>query len=534
MRSGRLAALIVLGGLLAAGLLVEAGEDPAPPVELDRVVPGVAMPATRAETLTSTWFCAGGTATPDGIADHVIVIANPTDQAREATLTVLTGRMAAPPAAGEGADDEGQAAEGDQAEQTEETTTTTAAAAPPTNEAPATHVVEVPALDRVEVALADIVEAPLAGAVVEIDGGGVAVEHQVTGDGGRATAPCSTTTSDRWVFPWGVTTRGNRELLVLMNPFPDDATVDATFATDQGTREPARLQGLVVPRRSMVGVFVDEDMRREQVSALIDVRGGRIVVDRIQVFDGTDGREGITLAHGAPVPAEVWTFPTGETADGLEEQVVVLNPSDEVAEVEVEVLVDGLDPEEDIPPEPFSLTVPQGRYSLVNLHAEERIPTGTKGHAIVVRSLNGVPIAAERVNAAGEPATNRGITATLGSPFEATRWIFAAGGPDAAARDQLLVLQNPSADTVTYDVTGFSGGQTIALQNLQGREIAPGGRAVIRLGDHIDRERLSVVVEASAPIVAERGLYAIGGRGMAISMGIPFADGVVVPDPLEG
>ena len=42
-----------------------------------------------------------------------------------------------------------------------------------------------------------------------------------------------------------------------MNPFPDDATVDVVLATDEGTREPQRLQNLVVRARSSLGVFID-------------------------------------------------------------------------------------------------------------------------------------------------------------------------------------------------------------------------------------------------------------------------------------
>ena len=119
-------------------------------------------------------------------------------------------------------------------------------------------------------------DAPIASAVVEVDGGEIAVEHQITdlreGGGGRATAPCSSTAARQWSFPWGVTARGARELLVFMNPFPDDATVDVLLATDQGTREPRRLQNLVVRGRSALGVFIDQDTRRDHV---VRARGRR-------------------------------------------------------------------------------------------------------------------------------------------------------------------------------------------------------------------------------------------------------------------
>jgi len=525
VRTGRVTALVVLAGAVAAGLVYEAGEPDEPEAVESTLVPGVGMPTARAEpTLSSTWYCAGGTAGEDGSADHVVVIANPTATPRTAILTVVTGAVApAPELPPE------EAAEGE-AETTTTASTTTTTAPPTTTTAPPTvHTVELPAHDRVEVRLGDLVASELAGAVVEVDGGDVAVEHQVTGDLGRATAPCSTTASPDWSFSWGVTTRGNQELLVFMNPFPDDATVDIAFVTDEGVRDTARFQGFVVPGRSVVGARIDQDVTRKgQVSAQVRVRGGRLVIDRIQAFDGTDGRRGLTLGLGAPTPAETWVFPAGETGDGLFEQVVVFNPGDEVAEVEVEVRVD--DPGEPGPPEPFELTVQPGRYSALDLHAEERVPVG--GHAIVVRSLNGVPVTAERVNASGEPASNQGISSVTGSPFLAPTWYFPAGGPSVdAERDQVIVLLNLGDEDVTYDLTGFSAGQTIAIQDQQDQVLPAGGRAVIRLGDHIDREELSIIVTASGPVVAERGLFRIGGLGLSQSMGIPSAEGIEVPEP---
>lgn len=533
MRSARLTSLLVLAGAVAGGLVLQAAEHQAPADKraIPEVRAGVSVPAARTEpTLSSTWYCAGGTAAPDGFADHVLLLANPTDRARTATVTVLTGKIAAAPAPTEVTP---TTVAGDTTTTAPPTPATSAPASTTTTRpAPVRKAVALPAQSRVEVRVGDLASSELAGAVVEVDGGEIAIEHQVTGPLGRATAPCSTTASPTWSFPWGVTARGSRELLVFMNPFPDDATVNIAFATDEGVRDTARFQGFIVPGRSVVGAYLDEDVtRKAQVSAHVRVRSGRLVIDRIQTFDGTDGREGMTLGLGVPTPALEWIYPVGETGPGLTEQVVVFNPSDDVAEVEVEVRLD--DPSTNTPPEPFELTIPPSRYSIIDVHAEERVPAGV-GHALIVRSLNQVAITAERVNAAVDPAPRRGVSATSGSPLGAPIWYFPGGGP-TAERDEFLVLFNLDNDKpATYSVTGFSGGQTIAIQGLQGQAIPAGGRVVIRLGDHIARDDLPVVVTADGPIVAERGLYRIGGGGMVHSMGIPLARGIVVPDPVEG
>ncbi len=375
-------------------------------------------------------------------------------------------------------------------------------------------------------------DAPLVGAVVEIDGGEVAVEHEITGTLGRATAPCSTTASPVWSFAWGVTTRGARELLVFMNPFPDDATVDISFATDEGARETNRFKGFVVPGRSVVGAYIDEDVtRKEQVSALVKVRGGRLIVDRVQTFSGVDGREGLTLGLGAPSPALTWMFPDGLTGPGLAEQIVIFNPGDRVAEVELEVRLD--DPETNGTPEPFELTVAPARYAIVNLQAEDRIVAGV-GHSSILRSLNGVPVVAERAVAATEGAPRRGIGATLGAPFGASTW-YVPGGGTSAERDEFLTLLNVSIDDpVTYSVIALANGQELAIQDLQDVVLAPGARVSVRLGDHVQREELALVIRASGAIVAERGLYRVGGKGLSQAMAIPLGEDVVVPNPIEG
>jgi hypothetical protein len=517
---GRLASLVVLAGLLLAAVVYDTARTDKGATTATAVEAGVAIPAARPDTtLSSTWFCAGGTASAGGFADHVLLISNPSGRVRTATITALTGTIAPAP---------GDTSTSTSAGKTTTTSSTTTPTTAPGTRPKATQV-QVPARGRVSFRVGSIVNAPLAGAIVEVDGGDIAVEHEVSGNLGRATAPCSSTTASTWSFPWGVTARGDQELLVFMNPFPDDATVDIAFATDEGVRNTVRFRGFIVPGRSVVGAYIDQDVtRKAQVSAKVTVRGGRVVVDRIQTFDGTDGRQGMTLGLGAPAAAQTWMFPDGQTGPGLTEQMVVFNPGRAVAEAEVEVRLD--DPDKNGTPEPFELTIQPGRYAIVNLQDEDRIPKGI-GHATFVRSLNGVPIVAERAVAATTGSPRRGVGATLGSPVGSPTWYFPGGGP-TADRDEFLTLLNLSdTRSVTYRVTGLANGQDLPIEGLQGLELAAGARVTIRLGEHVQRDDLAVVVTADGPIVAERGLYKVGGSGLSQAMGIPAAEGVVVPAP---
>ncbi|HEY2998820.1 MAG TPA: DUF5719 family protein, partial [Acidimicrobiales bacterium] len=256
------------------------------------VRPDLLMPAVRpAGAGSSTWYCAAGTAVGDGIADHRVVVVNGSDEDRTATLTIVPGDVSRADGAG------------DEATTTTSTSTTTRPART------VTETVPVPAGERVDVRLGDLVGAPLAAAVVEVDGGGVAIQHAVRGAHGADLGPCATAAAPAWHLAWGATTRDARDLVVLFNPFPSAATVDGTFVTEDGPREPVRFQGFPVPARSVVGVDLGDDVTRsKQVAATFTARTGRIVVERVQQFDGTLGTEGLSLDLGVPAVAPTWVF----------------------------------------------------------------------------------------------------------------------------------------------------------------------------------------------------------------------------------
>jgi hypothetical protein len=60
---------------------------------------------------------------------------------------------------------------------------------------------------------------------------------------------------------------------MLFNPFPGDAIVDLSFATDQGPSTPPDFQGVVVPARGVKALDVGEHVRRR-----VEDRGGSPVL----------------------------------------------------------------------------------------------------------------------------------------------------------------------------------------------------------------------------------------------------------------
>lgn len=498
--SSRLPILALLS-VVGAGVLVTSVEGQRPTlVATPDADPAFAAPVGRTDAVTSTWYCAAGTAQDGGLADHTVVVANPTAGDVTGVLTVYAGRIAAPVSP--------------PPTDVASTTTSTTAPAAPAKVAPVDPVEQrftVPAHDRVSFRLATLQPGPLAAALVEADTGGVVVEHTVVGPHGQDTAPCASAASSTWHFAWGSTERNASDILVLFNPFPSDVTVDATFSTDAGVREPLRWHGLNVPGRSVVGVDVGEDVtRRAQVAASLRVRGGRLVVERLQSFDGSDaGTEGLSVALGQPEPTARRMFAHGRVDEQVSERIVLYNPGKDSAEVDVSVRGLGVDPRS---PEPFGIVVRPGQFEIVDYGSEDRVARQV-GHATVVESSNGVPVVSEQVLTFGAE-----LSAGAGAMVAAPTWDFPVVDVDATRTMRLAVI-NPDAERSTHlSLRLEAQGTQVRLPTV---DVPASGRIEVELPADRPAGRLGLVAEADAPVVVER-IEAEQQRDVSVTPGIPL------------
>jgi hypothetical protein len=338
--------------------------------------------AAEPDALSTAWYCSGGTAQGDqGLAELSVVVANADDQNATAEVTAM------------GTDDE------------------------------ASTTVDVPANDQVRVEADDLLSADWVGMSVEVLDGEATVEREVIGPQGFAVSPCASQASPEWFVPSGSTLLGAEEHLVLFNPFPDSTSVDIVFATDDGPRTPAALQAFSVPGRSVrVVPFEELPARRPEVATTVTARSGRLVVDRVQVHDGTgeplgvggvdggDGGDGAdAFVPGAPqglasTPAAAaaprWLFPDAMTAPGTRTQVAIHNPGNDDAEVDVVITYE--EPARVGEIEPIPLTIRPREVRVVDLTDQVGIEEGV-GLTIDVRSLEQVPVVAEQLVYAKTP-----------------------------------------------------------------------------------------------------------------------------------
>jgi hypothetical protein len=503
--------LVLIVALLVGGLIVGRDGSTRAEVAPDTVDPATLLPvAAPSDALDGSWFCAGQSAGDDTPADGTVVVANVGDTDATGTIEVV-------------------AAGGDE---------------------PVVEPLDVPARTTERIRLADLLEADWVAAQVQVEGGTVVVEHEVVGEHGRDVAPCQSRASDRWLLPAGASTRDASFTLALYNPYAGEARVDLSFATEDSVRQPTDFQGLAIGPGQLVAVDVSAVVtERAVIATTVDVTRGQVVVDRIQTYDGqgaatTDeeaeaevfAREGLTITPGVPAAQQVWAFPASLRSTFVSEEVVVFNPRDEAAEVEISVDLD--DPQRNGTLDPLPLTVPPGEFAVFDVDAVESIPTGVT-HSLTVRSENGVPVVAERMlSAGGEEAPYIGTAASTGSPVASERWAFATG-PSAEDESGRLVVTNPGTEPVDVELAAFGDGDSTPVgADADGGDtsaftLEPGARREVVVED-LDDDQRSLEVTATGPVVAERRVFATSSEevllGTSVAVGIPLRQGLVLLD----
>lgn len=446
-------------------------------------------PAAAAPGATgSTWYCPAGFATPDGTNDHVIVVTNPTDQPVSGTLTLFPALV----------DVEG-------------------------NSLPfprATQPLDIAPMSQSTVQLGPLVASldpdlatsggALVAAMVEFDGGGMFVDHSVGAFQGRDIGPCATSAAQNWWFASGTTTSDVGYQLYLLNPFPDDAVVDITFVTDVGSRAPGAFAGKLIPAQSLTVLQVSPEVRvTTQATAQITARKGRIIAERIQLFENPEGPGGLSLALGANRLSEQWFFPAGRSVPDAGESYVIYNPGETAAEVEFELKPDSADRDGDVAP--FSVPVGSRERWIVSVTGhpthpidplttlDATVPAGAEQYFVSIRSFNGVPVLAERVLTL--PVAQGGVTASIGIDLAATDQGIAIPAFVEGADAVTLAVLNPAGNTISRVqvlVSGPSGQRSEAEV-----ELAPRRRASFDLAGMLEPDDQWIRIVSSTGTVAE-------------------------------
>ena len=481
----RIVALAVVVASVGAMVAVDRLVDRQPTVSSGGGRIAIGPVATDASSSLSTWFCAGGSMA-GAKDDMVISVANPTRNPATGSITFY----------------------GDAGERE-------------------VLAIAVPAMSQTSASARSRLNANHVAALVELDVGGIAVDHRIEQDGLSSISPCASSPSTSWFFADGATEVGSTMELSLFNPFGEDAIVDLRFATDQGPAEPAALQGFVVARNSVISIDVGSFVRRRSVvSVAVQARVGRLVVDEVQKTDARP--RGLALASGAQSPSASWFFPNGRSTSKLKERYVLFNPTEQDISAQIDFIVEGAESE------PFEIDIPKLSQAELVPGDESRIPIDV-GYSVVVATDGPNLVATRTLVATSSLRSGRAIT--LGAARVANRWLV----PDAMAtrkRDDRLAFLNPTDTDAAVTVSFVANGQTTPIPGLERVLLSSGQRLGVRVGDYaaLEIESALLVESEGAPVIVERtssgiSASAAGGEQPLQPVLVTVDANIVLPPP---
>jgi hypothetical protein len=82
-------------------------------------------------------------------------------------------------------------------------------------------------------------------------------------------------------------------------------------------------------------------------------------------------------------------------------------------------------------------------------------------------------------------------------------------------------VHNPSSRPARVSVTALVS-QLLGVEGLQSVTVPAGRRMSFRLGDHIQRPELPLLLESSVPVVVERAVYRSGATGLSGVVAVPL------------
>jgi hypothetical protein len=424
----RLIGIGVVGVMFGAVVAIDRQSDSANIGATSALVPLAGFPqAVSGSRISTSWFCPGAAA-GDSITGAFVVIANPGDVEIVASLRLLSD-----------------------------------ASGPIEN-----VTIEPRSQKKIDVLRGKTVG--VVAPVVEIIGSLGSVEQELLYGAGDVTAQCVSQTSASWYFADGFTLEGTSQRLVLINPYPESAVVNVAYTTRDGKRTPSALQGLIVPPQSVKNVSLSDvgaaNESRIAVEAIATT--GQIVASRSQHYLG-GGRLGYSTSVGVPEALGEWWFVSGRTGELVTEELVVFNPTNVDAQVNVsffgEGITNGIAIDEVGGPALPSQVVDIAAGEVIGINTDNIADLPKGDHAMVVSTLNDARVVVEHV-LSQKTATSTFTAVTNGIPsgLLTPKWRVPTGLAKGA-RNALSVL-NVTATDGTYTVFTIGPGGQVGLPGL--------------------------------------------------------------------
>jgi hypothetical protein len=293
--------------------------------------------------------------------------------------------------------------------------------------------------------------------------------------------------------------------LAIANPQTAAARVHLTFLDADGR---TTRKFLTVPARSRATVKASDVAALNGASFATTLEADQLVVmDRFMSWAGELGYAG-HMATSVQSPSTSWYLAEGATHGNFELFYLVMNPSQQNADVKVRYIRPSGAPIEK------TYLVGAGSRFTIWVDQEDAALAATDVSAEIT-STNGVPIIVERsmyLNLPGKPF--KGGHNSPGATAPATSW-FLAEGSTGKFFSEFLLFANPTAQAATLEATYLRTNGTPVVKTYT---VAPNSRKTINVAmEHgsLSATSLSVKIESTngVPVIVERTMWWVGADG---------------------
>ena len=306
-----------------------------------------------------------------------------------------------------------------------------------------------------------------------------------------------------WYFAEGATHSGFDLFYLLQNPGTEPALVDVCYLLPAPSAPLVKRYVVGPASRHTIWVNLEHALlAATDVSAIVQSANGVPILAERALYASRPGRV-FNAGHAAFGLADLsseWYFAEGSTGTMFDEFITIANPGESPADIDVTYLLPGGDTVSTV-----HQVAPASRYTIWVDYDDPRL--ADTAVSAIVRTRNGLPIAAERVLWWPGPTAAEWDEAhvVVGAARAWRRWDIADGFVDATTH-MFVLMGNPATVPTTARVTIAWDGEKASREYA----LAPTSRVNAWInadfappaGTHF-----TVTVECDADIVVERASY---------------------------
>ncbi len=307
-----------------------------------------------------------------------------------------------------------------------------------------------------------------------------------------------------WYLAEGYTGNNMQTFILIQNPGNDTAQICVAYMLQGGGLIYKKIEVLAESRFTIAAQENDQVGTGVAFSTKLS-SSQNIIVERSMYWPNGEGIQGGHASTGVTSPALQWYLAEGYTGDNFQTYILIQNPTETDANVEVTYMPDtGSNVVK-------TLVVPaNSRFTIVTGDGDANGPGfGTdKAFATKVASTNGVPIVVERAMYFASEGTE-----AMGVTNPGKYWFLAEGYTDLGFRTYILI-QNPNpvsaSVTLIYMLPNGSTKTKNVTVSANSRFTVVGAEdSTYGVGTGIT---FSTTIQSTQPIIVERAMYWMNGE----------------------